>query len=153
MDYPPPVFVESDGTRRQGAMVRPCHGWDLDLRDLEMSFIRIDHRTWLQFGEVAIVIGCPFTLKVGDKTHVLDEREDLGPLLAQYPDTLTSGTVDEDATLRLVFGRGWTIDVPPDAHYEAWEIQGPGKNLVVCPPDGRTLAIWTDDAACDEAAG
>ena len=151
MDYNPPLIIESDGTRRQGTMVRPGHDWDLDLRDREMSSIRIDHRTWLQFGETAIVIGCPFTLKVEGKTYVLDEREDLGPLLAQYPDTLTTGTVDEDATLRLIFGRGWTIDVPPDPQYEAWQIKGPGKNLVVCPPDGGTLAIWTDDAASDEA--
>ena len=126
--------------------VRPRHDWHLDLRDREMSFIRIDHQTWLHFGDTVVVIGCPFTLKVDGRTVVLDEPRDLGPLLAQYPDTLTTATVDEDATLRLSFSRGWTIDVPPDPHYGAWQIQGPGRNLAVCPPDGGTLSVWTDDA-------
>jgi len=151
MDYDPPLIIESDGTRRQGTMVRPRHGWDLDLRDREMSYIRIDHQTWLLFDQTAIVIGCPFTMKVEGETYVLDEQKDLGPLLDQYPDTLTTGTVDEDATLHLIFGRGWTIEVPPDPRYEAWQIKGPGKNLVVCPPDGGKLAIWTDDSASDVA--
>ena len=128
-------------------MVRPGHDWDLDLRNLELSYIRIDHQTCLLFGQIAIVIGGLFTLNVEDKAYGITRR-DLGPPLAQYPDTLTMGTVDEDGSLRLTFGRGWTIDVPPDPHYEAWQV-GPGKNLVVCPPDGGTLSVWTD-AASDE---
>ena len=151
MAYDPPVIIESDGTRRQGKVVWPGQDWNLGLGDREMSFIRIDHQTWLQFGEIAIVIGCPFTLKVGDISLLLNEREDLGPLLAQYPDTLTAATADEDGTLRLTFGRGWTIDVSPDPRYEAWQITGPGKNLVVCPPDGGTLSIWTDDVVSSGA--
>jgi hypothetical protein len=152
MDSNPPVIVGSDGTRRQGKMVRPGQDWTLDLRNQEMSFIRIDHQTWLQFGETAVVIGCPFILNVEGTTYELYERKDLGPLLAQYPDTLTTGTVYEDGTLNLVFGRDWAIDVPPDPHYEAWQIQGPGKNLVVCPPDGKALALWSDDGASDDRA-
>jgi hypothetical protein len=143
----PALIIESDGTRRQGTTVRPHHDWDLDLRDREMSFVRIDHRTSLQFGDIAIVIEWPFTMRVDGESYELDEPRELGPLLAQYPDILMTGTVDEDGTLRLIFGRGWTIDVPPDPHYEAWQIEGPGKNLVVCPPDGGTLAIWIDDAS------
>jgi len=146
MDFTPPLIIELDGTRRQGTTVRPGQDWNLDLRGLELSYFRIDHRTCLQFGNIAIEIGCPLTLTltVKGETYVLDEPEGLGPLLAQYPDTLTRGTVDEDGTLRLIFDRGWTVDVPPNPHYEAWQIAGPGNALVVCGPDGGTLSVWTD---------
>lgn len=127
-------------------MVHPGRDWYLDLRNLELSYFRIDRQICLQFGETVVQIGCPFTLEVEGVTYVLDEPEDLGPLLAQYPDTLATGTVDEDGTLRLTFGRGWTVDIPPNPHYEAWQISGPGKNLVVCPPGGGTLAVWSDTA-------
>jgi hypothetical protein len=146
MDYHPPLIIESDGTRRQGTVVRPGLDWNLDLRDLELSYFRIDHQTCLHFEDTVIQVGCPFTLTVEGKTHVLDEPEDLGPLLAQYPDTLITGTVDQDGSLHLGFRRGWTIDVLPNPHYEAWQIYGPGKRVVVCPPDGGTLSVWSDDA-------
>ncbi|MGA2836632.1 MAG: DUF6188 family protein [Acidimicrobiales bacterium] len=144
MSIDPPFITQSDGTTRKGRMVHPGRDWDLDLHDVELSYFRIDHQTCLQFGDTVIQIGSPLTLRVEGETYTLDEAKDLGPLLRQYPDTLATGTVDEDGTLRLAFRRGWTVDVPPDAHYEAWQIAGPGNALVVCPPGGGSLAVWAN---------
>jgi Family of unknown function (DUF6188) len=144
MNFQPPFITESDGTKRQGRVVHPGRDWNLVLQGLELLYFRIDHQTCLHFGDTVIQIGCPLTLKVDGDIFVIDEAEGLGPLLAQYPDTLAAGTVDEDGTLRLSFARGWTVNVPPNPHYEAWQIAGPGKGLVVCPPGGGTLSVWID---------
>ena len=55
-----------------------------------------------------------------------------------------------DGTLHLTFGSGATITVPPDPHYEAWEISGPGTALITCLPStaclsgtGGKLAVFT----------
>jgi hypothetical protein len=144
MSMDPPSIADSDGTVRRDTIVHPGRDWDLDLRDLELSYFRIDRRAGLQFGDILIQIGCPLTLTlmVDGETYTLDEPQELGPLLGQYPDTLAKASVDQDGTLRLVFRRGWIVDVPPKTHYEAWQIAGPGNAPVVCPPDGDTLAVW-----------
>lgn len=35
-----------------------------------------------------------------------------------------------------------TLRVDPDPGYEAWELRGPGTEMVVCMPGGE-LAIWS----------
>ena len=84
-------------------------------------------------------------LRVAGVRHALDpgERAGLGPLLAVYPDVLGTAAVDSDGTLRLLFASGSSLVVPPDDHYEAWQIEGPGTRLVVCTPGGTELAVWT----------
>lgn len=70
-------------------------------------------------------------------------RQRLGSLLALYPCTLNSAAIEADGTLRLGFDNNATLTVPPDAHYEVWQINGPGTALIVCMPGDRgTLAIW-----------
>jgi len=114
-----------------------------ELSGVDLSFIRIDHQTRLQFEPVEVVIESPFTLKSGDVSASLDGREELGPLLALYPDTLMSLSVGSDCTLRMTFASGASIEVPADPHYEAWQVVGPAGALVVCQPGGEGLACWT----------
>jgi hypothetical protein len=112
----------------------------------DVNFIRIDHQARLQVGEVEFVIESPFKLRAGGTEYALDpgERGGLGPFLALWPDELTVASADSDGTLRLTFGKGATLAVPPDLHYEAWQIAGPGTALIVCLPgtEGR-LALWS----------
>jgi hypothetical protein len=139
-----PSRIRSDGSRSEGRVVRAGErGLDLPLGDV--NFIRIDHQARLQAAEVEIVIGSPFTLKAGRSEYALDpgDRGGLGPLLALWPDALTTASAGSDGTLRLAFGSGATITVPPDPHYESWEIAGPGTALIVCTPGtGGQLAVW-----------
>lgn len=111
---------------------------------VDLTFIRIDHQTRLQFEATEIVVESPFVLQHGDATYPLDPREraGLGPVLALYPDTLVEAAVDDEASLRLHFASGASITVWQNPHYEAWQVSGPDHYLVVCPPgmDGK-LAV------------
>lgn len=117
----------------------------LGLDGTDLAFIRIDHQTRLQFGQVEIVIETPFRLRVEGAERTLDpgQRADLGELLAIYPATLVSAVVAPDLTLRLTFESGTRIDVPQHPRYESWHVVGPGQSMIVCPPTGDgTLAVW-----------
>jgi hypothetical protein len=118
----------------------------LRLRAADLTFIRIDHQTRLQFGLFEVVIETPFVLVVDEEERLLDpaDRSNLGPLLALYPDSLASASIDEHAALSLMFASGASITVRQDPCYEAWQINGPDGYLVVCTP-GTTgdLATWT----------
>jgi Family of unknown function (DUF6188) len=111
----------------------------------ELTFLRVDHQARLQFAEIEVVIESPFVLRTGEHEYHLDpgERRGLGPLLGVYPNTLTSASVDDRATLRLKFTDETMISVPADPQYEAWQVNGPGTFLVVCVPGASgELAIW-----------
>ncbi len=61
-----------------------------------------------------MVIESPFVLTVENIDYPLDpdDRGGLGILLRVYPDSLRSGRVDRDGTLRLEFASGTSIAVP-----------------------------------------
>lgn len=142
----PPYIRDSDGSVRQGFVVGPGNDRKLNLNPGDLTFIRVDHQTRLQFGPTEVVIEAPFTLSIRGVDHKLDpeRRGGLGPLLDLYPGRLESATVDSTATLRLRFASEACIAVSQDPAYEAWQINGPGTYLVVCSPgtDGK-LAIWS----------
>lgn len=98
------------------------------------------------FEATEVVIESPFVLRRDGVEYTLDpgERANLGPLLALYPDSLSAATVDAASTLHLSFVSGATIFVPGDPQYEAWQVNGPGRRLVVCDPgtEGK-LSVWT----------
>ncbi len=142
----PPYIIDSDGSARQGATNRPGEDRTLRLRADDLTFIRIDHQTRLQFGPIEVVIETPFSLRIREAEMVLDPeaRSTLGPLLGLYPDSLAAATVDDSATLLLTFVSGSSITVRQDPRYEAWQVNGPDNYLIVCTP-GTTghLATWT----------
>jgi Family of unknown function (DUF6188) len=145
VSVPEPYVYDSEGHVRQGSTDRPGDDGGLRIPKTDLTFVRIDYQTRLQFESTEVVIECPFTLQVGEVTHNLDpgDRANLGPILALYPDRLDEATVDTSATLRLRFASGASIEVGQDIRYEAWQVNGPGNYLVVCTPgtDGK-LAIW-----------
>jgi hypothetical protein len=141
----PPFIRESDDTTQQGKIAVTGQDWHREIANEDLTWVRIDHQTRLQFGEVDVVIESPFVLTVGRIDYPLDPaaRDGLGPLLGVYPDSLRSGHVDPDGTLRLDFASGASITVPSSPRYEAWSIVGPGNALVVCSPGtSGELAIW-----------
>jgi Family of unknown function (DUF6188) len=117
----------------------------LAIEQADLTYIRIDHQARLQFGEVEVVIECPFVLAVDGAIHRLDPeaRIDLGPLLALYPTSLAAAYVSDRATLHLDFDSGATIAIPQDAQYEAWQIRDDRGWLLVClPGTSGDMAEW-----------
>jgi hypothetical protein len=139
-----PEIVRSDGTRLPGHRVKAGTEWALKLDPSDLTWIVIDHSIRLRFGDAVVTIENDFVLRRGFAEHVLDpgEREELGPLLALYPDSLTAGSVDVDGTLHLTFLSGATIEVAACDQYEAWQVQGPGDYVVVCSPGTGELDVW-----------
>jgi hypothetical protein len=141
-----PVITSSDGRRRHGEVARAAGNRVLAIEETDLTYIRIDHQARLQFGEVEIVIGCPFVLTVDGVVHQLDPeaRSDLGPFLALYPGSLSAAYVSSRATLNLEFTSGATVVVPPDPQYEAWEVHDDHGWLLVCMPGTNgEIAEWT----------
>ena len=143
----PPDIRDPDGTVHPGMINRGDDHRTLRISLCDLSFIRIDHQTRLQFGGTEVVIESPLVLEVSGNCYELDpgERATLGPVLSLYPDSLSSASVDNAGTLFLRFASGATIRVDQDPQFEAWQVNGPGNCLVVCTP-GTTgdLAIWDE---------
>jgi len=117
----------------------------LGLDGVDLRYIQIDFQTRLQFGDSRIVIGTPFSVRTEREHHMLDPERpaELAPLLALYPSTLTSAVVESDLTLVLIFQSRASLEVPPDPSYEAWQVIGPASRLIVCPPGGGSLVVWS----------
>jgi hypothetical protein len=147
-DSPRPPFIRHpDGSIREGRTIPPQANVLDRIGGLDMTFVRVDHQTRLQFGDFEIVIESPFRVTASDGTeHKVDPavRAGLGPVLDLYPDALVTATVDAEASLRLRFATGATLDVPADYAFEAWQVNGPDGFLVVCATGGSGLAVWGD---------
>jgi hypothetical protein len=119
-----------------------ARGWSFQITPPELVFIAVNFQTRLQFENSEIVIECPFELGLSGEVYRLDpaDRDTLGPLLRLYPASLVSAD-SGGGTLRLGFGNGATLLVPPDPRYEAWQINGPGNFLFVCTPGGEA-SVW-----------
>jgi hypothetical protein len=140
-----PVITYPDGRKVYGEVTRADDKRVLPIEDTELTYIRIDHQARLRFGEVEIVVKCPFVLTVDGAVHHLDPevRIDLGPLLALYPDSLAAAYVSERAALHLDFDSGAAVVVSPDPQYEAWEVHDDHGWLLVCPPGtAGDVAEW-----------
>jgi hypothetical protein len=142
----PPYIRQSDDSVHEGRVVHPGQDWSLQIEATDLTFIRVDHQSRLQFDGTEVVIESAFELRTAGEIHHLDPevRAGLGPFLSLYPDTLSAGFVEPDCSLHLEFVSGAQIIVRQDARYEAWQISGPGRRLVVCPPVGGNggLSVW-----------
>src|SRR4051812_19105801 len=140
-----PVIIHSDGRKFYGDVVRSAGNRALTIEETDLTYIRIDHQARLQFGQVEIVIECPFVLTVADTVHRLDPeaRIELGPLLALYPASLSAAYVSEQAALHLDFDGGATVVVPQNAQYEAWQVHDDKGWLLACQPGSSgEMAEW-----------
>jgi hypothetical protein len=96
------------------------------LTEPQISWIRIDYQARIQFGEAELVIETPFELIVAGQTYQLDpnDRAELGPFTALYPDTATDILMSSNGTLGVTFASGTKLVVPPHTQYEAWSLGG-----------------------------
>lgn len=81
------------------------------------------------------------------------DRAELGPALNLFFATVSDALAYKSGRLevRFVGGRpgypvdGWVLRADPDERYEAWEVRGPGRQLIVCGHGGE-LAMWSGDS-------
>jgi len=57
---------------------------------------------------------------------------------------ITSAQILQDGTLVLEMGDA-LLSVPPDPHYESWNVAGPDGLRLVCSPSAAYIAIWMPD--------
>jgi Family of unknown function (DUF6188) len=119
----------------EGFLIRelPDGGSEFVLDEPTLSYLRIDHRSKLQFGATEVAIGTPFTLEVEGLTHRLDPQrwDALGPLVALFPGTLRWLWTSPHGQLTAVFKNGATVTVVPDPVSKAWSVGN-----VSCLPAG-----------------
>lgn len=141
----PPSIRDADGSVRHGRNAAPAEVSVLEVEDRDLDFIRVDHEVRFHFGATQVVVGSSFTVVTDGVEHRLDpeRRGELGPVLALYPDVLRELSVGGDGTLRVDLESGSIVTVPPDPHYEAWQVAGPGTRLVVSTAGGASVAVWS----------
>jgi Family of unknown function (DUF6188) len=67
-------------------------------------------------------------------------------VLLLFQATVESALVGREGDLTLSFRDGARLRVQPSPDYEAWQISGPDRLLVVCMPGGGEPAIWDEDS-------
>ncbi len=119
----------------EGLQIRelPDGGTEFVLDQPELSFVRIDHQSRLQFGATELVIGVPFTLEINGVAHHLNPHrwDALGPFVALYPSTMRWLWTSADGELTAGFESGARMRVTPDAMSKAWSVGN-----VYCLPSG-----------------
>src|SRR4051794_9496714 len=69
------------------------------------------------------------TLTTGGARLALDvegSRADLGALLTLHGAVVVACAVEDDSTLAVRFEDGALLEIPPDPHYEAWNLWASG---------------------------
>lgn len=120
---------------------------DLGLQGRILQSVLVDYTLRMQLSdEYFIAIESPFKVDSSGKTFSLSPEEDADdafqPIRQLVGQTVEEASADEAGTLRVSFSDGTRFEVPPDDHYESWNVSGPGGALVVCMPRGE-LAIWS----------
>jgi hypothetical protein len=119
----------------------PDGGSEFVLDEPALSYLRIDHRSKLQFGEAELAIGTSFTIEARGVIHRLDPQrwDELGPLVAVFPGTLRWLWTSPQGELTAVFRTGTTVTVPPNPVSRAWSVGN-----VSCLPLGPDQPTSTD---------
>jgi hypothetical protein len=124
---------------------------EIQLSDAEVSSVTLTVQLAVVIADkdrdyLTVTLSTPFNVRERDNRewHTVDPEEG-GPALGRLVVALrnkaaTRCHISADGTLALEFGGDVTLSVPPDAHYEAWDVDHKGFKIVAGP--GGALAIW-----------
>jgi Family of unknown function (DUF6188) len=123
----------------------PVHGWRVDhlVFDVNVRLWFLSEESPLT-GLIEVVLECPFSLSLGGEELQLDPEgppERLSPVLRLLRRTIDEAFVDKDGTLRLAFREGGHVRCEPHLQWEAWELNDPDGERVVCLPTGGESVI------------
>jgi hypothetical protein len=126
-------------------------GFDVVLDDVEVSQIVFTVQLGITVCDkdrdyLNIIISSPFRIRKendGEWQEIDPENEDprLGDVVfvLRYKH-LKRCHIAKSGTLALGFDKGLAIEVPPDAHYEAWDLDHKLFKIIATP--GGELAVW-----------
>jgi len=117
------VRSESEPT---GLYLRRGH-WVVPIGDGIVTQLRVDFAFTLCIGtEISIRIESPFTVvRAGVRSaHNGEDVRSLGDLLTLHQQRVQELLIREDGLLTIEFADGALLQVPPDAHYEAFNVVG-----------------------------
>ncbi|MER5640388.1 DUF6188 family protein [Kitasatospora sp. NPDC002227] len=123
--------------------------WVLGLHGLTVTRVSVDHCLGLTLDQDwLITVGTPAELlPPSGPARRLDPRtQDVAPALALFGSEVRSAVAAKSGTLRLEFTDGTVLTCPSDPGHEAWQVNGPHRQLVV-PTQGGALALWYTDSS------
>jgi Family of unknown function (DUF6188) len=127
-------------------------GYQVVLGDAQVTQVLLDYRLGITILDndndwLKLVIASMFSTRDGGPDvptaliHPEKATSDLGALAVTLRfQRLSKCYIAKDGTLTLGFESGLTITVPPDAHYEAWDLDHKLFKVIAMP--GGELAIW-----------
>ena len=91
------------------------------------------------------------TLRIEGEFHLESHNEQyslspetplcLGPALALLHSSIQTASAQSDGKLVLRLEDGRSLSINADEEYEAWQLKGPNKLMLVCMPGGN-IAVW-----------
>jgi hypothetical protein len=76
------------------------------------------------------------------KIHLPPSLREQATKLVANAAVVVKARVSSTSVLEVTFAAGQVLAVPPDEKYEAWQVLGPGRVMVVAPAGGGEPAIW-----------
>lgn len=135
-------------------------GWTLSFNEGRIQLIQVDFR--LNFlvtdgpAEAWLHVETRGTLKSGatEIPIIPAQSATLAPILALLNAVVSKITIAKTGQLAVAFEQDRMMFVPPDAAYEAWQLECStenGDSRLVCPPGGDVA--FFDDAIMPQRAG
>jgi hypothetical protein len=133
-------------------LIETSGGWELPVRGWTVTRCFVDPAAFgllLDGGTgdiLRLYLEREFTLKRSSSADATSFNSNRAPTeyaqLLHLIDGAVSGVeISNGGILRVQFESGDQIEAPPDPTYEAWELEGLGRLMVVCTPGGE-LAIF-----------
>jgi len=129
-----------------GGLVEEIDGWSLSVAGWTVTRCFVDPAAFGLLidggtGDILrVYIQGRFTLADGEgREQSFGESNDataFAPLLALMARAVARIFVSRNSELSLAFADGSAIHVAPDPLSEAWELEGLGKLMLICPPGG-----------------
>jgi hypothetical protein len=127
-------------------------GWELPVTGWQVTRCFVD---WAAFGllvgggtgdTLRLYLEGAFTLTEAGGREAYGGNDsgptDFAPLLRLMGRAVQRVHIARTGDLRVELDAGAALHVPPDPDYEAWELDGLGKLMVICMPGGGEPAIF-----------
>jgi hypothetical protein len=117
----------------------------LPIANLTVTLVTFDFAISISLGATSIRMETAITIGGREVTPLVVDPENAADGAARFARlqglTVTDASVDSRGELRVSFGDGTWLKVPPNDQFEAWTFAGEQGDKAVCLPGGG-LATW-----------